>query len=266
MYIHNIVQSFGLFLCPIALYIGCTLFYRLYLSPLAKFPGTILAAATGWYEAYFDVVKGGQYMWEIQRMHQNYGPIIRISPSEIHIQDAAFYETLYGGTAHKRDKDAWFVNIGLPQCCFSTAPYNLHRMRRNTLLPFFKHQEIKKFEPIITFKVEEVCQHLTNLIKTKEAVDLHALFMCFAADTLSTFIFGSCHCFNYLQRSSVTDTWKKKPNSVFELLLLVRNLPWLLPLARAMPTIASWVNSKYSNVDEAEKVSLFFQCNDTSVC
>lgn len=47
--------------------------YRLFLSPVAKFPGSRLAAVTFWYEFYFDVVKGGQYMYEIERMHKQYG-------------------------------------------------------------------------------------------------------------------------------------------------------------------------------------------------
>ena len=48
-------------------------FYNLYLHPLKDFPGPKLAAVGGLYEFWFDVVKDGQYLWEIERMHEKYG-------------------------------------------------------------------------------------------------------------------------------------------------------------------------------------------------
>jgi hypothetical protein len=49
--------------------------WRLFLSPLSKFPGPKLAALTLWYEFYFDVVKEGVYIWEIERLHKIYGTV-----------------------------------------------------------------------------------------------------------------------------------------------------------------------------------------------
>lgn len=46
---------------------------RLVFSPLASFPGPKLAAASIWYEFYYDVVKRGSYFREIARMHSKYG-------------------------------------------------------------------------------------------------------------------------------------------------------------------------------------------------
>ena len=54
-------------------WLGVTVAYRLWLGPLAAFPGPKLAALTGWYETYFDCVKRGRYWIEIERMHQEYG-------------------------------------------------------------------------------------------------------------------------------------------------------------------------------------------------
>lgn len=47
--------------------------YRLYFSPLSHFPGSKLAAATGWYETYLDVFKGGQFIFQLEKWHQKYG-------------------------------------------------------------------------------------------------------------------------------------------------------------------------------------------------
>ena len=49
--------------------------YRLWLSPLSKFPGPTLAALTSWYEIFYDLIKdgGGLYIWEVEKMHKKYG-------------------------------------------------------------------------------------------------------------------------------------------------------------------------------------------------
>lgn len=47
--------------------------YRLYLSPISKFPGPKIAAATFWYELYYDVIHKGQYFHKIEEMHEKYG-------------------------------------------------------------------------------------------------------------------------------------------------------------------------------------------------
>jgi hypothetical protein len=47
--------------------------YSIYFGPLAKFPGPKLAAATLWYEFYYDVILTGQYTFKIKELHQKYG-------------------------------------------------------------------------------------------------------------------------------------------------------------------------------------------------
>jgi len=56
-------------------YKALQIIYRLTLHPLARFPGPKLAAATFKYEFWFDGVKGGMYVWEIERMHREYGKL-----------------------------------------------------------------------------------------------------------------------------------------------------------------------------------------------
>ena len=47
--------------------------YRLYLSPIAAFPGPRFAALTFWNEFYYDVVLGGKYTFKLAEYHDRYG-------------------------------------------------------------------------------------------------------------------------------------------------------------------------------------------------
>lgn len=47
--------------------------YRVFLSPIAHIPGPKLAAVTRWYEAYYEIVLGGQYSFHIDKLHDKYG-------------------------------------------------------------------------------------------------------------------------------------------------------------------------------------------------
>lgn len=56
-----------------ALYPIYLIIYRLFFSELARFPGPWYAAATAWYEFYYDIVHEGKYLFEIEKMHRQYG-------------------------------------------------------------------------------------------------------------------------------------------------------------------------------------------------
>jgi len=60
-------------LASITVYSVYHVIYNLFFSPIAGFPGSKLAAATGWVEFYYDYFKQGAYIYEIEKMHQKYG-------------------------------------------------------------------------------------------------------------------------------------------------------------------------------------------------
>lgn len=57
----------------VAVYVVGTIVYRLFLHPLARFPGPKLAAFTHLHEFYYQLVQDGMFIWEVQRMHEKYG-------------------------------------------------------------------------------------------------------------------------------------------------------------------------------------------------
>lgn len=59
----------------VIIYYATLIVYRLYFHPLASFPGPKLAAISRWYEAYYDVIQGGQYTPKIVQLHKQFGEI-----------------------------------------------------------------------------------------------------------------------------------------------------------------------------------------------
>lgn len=57
--------------------------YRLYLHPLAQFPGPVLAAISDYYTTYYDLWKGGAQVKQLEKLHKIYGELNRESVVEI---------------------------------------------------------------------------------------------------------------------------------------------------------------------------------------
>lgn len=55
------------------LWFGSKAIYRLYWHPLSHIPGPKRAAISHLYEFYYDVIRGGTYLFEVEKMHQKYG-------------------------------------------------------------------------------------------------------------------------------------------------------------------------------------------------
>lgn len=102
----------------IKLFVACWLVFQflkaLYnvspLHPLYAIPGPKLAAATYLPEFYWDVIKFGRYTRKIKEMHVVYGPLVRISPTEIHCADVNFSDEIFAIGTRKRNKPAHQVN------------------------------------------------------------------------------------------------------------------------------------------------------------
>lgn len=121
---------------------------RLFLSPLSRIPGPKLAALTGWYETYFDVYLPGQYVFKIKQLHDQYGPIVRITPREVSISDCDFLDEIYSpGSGQKRDKDFEKVKaLGINSSVGGAWQHDLHRKRRQPLNPYFSNAMILRHE------------------------------------------------------------------------------------------------------------------------
>ncbi|KAI1354453.1 trichodiene oxygenase [Xylaria sp. FL0043] len=177
----------------ILLYLSSLSFYRLFLHPLARFPGPKLAAITRWFEGYYDVVRDGQYTFQIAKLHQKYGPIVRISPHELHISDAAFYNTLYCQDG-RWDRYAWAWDAwGAEGPTIHTVHHEQHRARRQPLATFFSRAKVLNRQEMIRKHVEKFCHHLSQIAVLGKTVNLGAAISALARDVAFDYILAKSY-------------------------------------------------------------------------
>lgn len=166
--------------------------YRLLFHPLARFPGPKIAAATYWYEFYFDIIKkpGGQYMYRLQDLHRKYGPIIRINPDEIQVQDPSWFDQLYVSAAAKAKRNRYpraNAANGSPASIASTIPHDLHRLRKTALHPYFSKAAITRLEPRLQNQLRLMCKQMAKFAKPGEVLDVGTAYTALTLDIITDY-------------------------------------------------------------------------------
>ncbi|KAI4093907.1 MAG: hypothetical protein LQ339_007589 [Xanthoria mediterranea] len=220
----------------IFLYAAALILYRLTLHPLAKFPGPKIAAATKWFEFYYDCVKGGGGLFshEIDRMHERYGPIVRINPHEIHVSDGAWLDTLYPGPGPVRDKYAPSAHMsGVPQGTFGTVDHYIHRQRRAAVKTFVSKKTVQTVQPSIRSTVELLCREFNRFATSRETFECGTFFLAWATDSVAKYLENDTY--GLLENAHRRREWQETISQVVELTPLVKQFPSFMPFVLRVP-------------------------------
>ena len=88
------------------------------------------------------------------------GPIVRIGPNEVHIQDPTFYETLYAQSRHSDKLEKLKHRFNNELSSFATVEHSVHRLRRGALNPFFSKRKIAQYSPSIQAHMDRLCERV----------------------------------------------------------------------------------------------------------
>ncbi|KAK4505824.1 hypothetical protein PRZ48_003789 [Zasmidium cellare] len=210
--------------------------YRLYLHPLARFPGPKLAALTKWYEAYYEIVLNGKFSFHIEDLHRKYGPIIRITPDEIHIQDPPFWETLYV-KHNKSSKYEWTAGrFGNSGSVFTTSDPTLHKIRRIPLNYMFSRKAILGFESAVQAKMDIMTRGLKRFHETGAVCKISEAYSAFAGDVVTQYSFG--FDYDHLSLEGFPDSFHDAFMAVSAFGHVALQFPWMHSLLNSLPD--SW--------------------------
>ncbi|PNY20708.1 Trichodiene oxygenase [Tolypocladium capitatum] len=208
--------------------------YRLYFSPISHIPGSKLTAITGWYETYLDVFKGGQFTFQIEKWHQQYGPIVRITPWEVHIADAEYYEVLFNNKTRYSKIEKLRYRFGLHLSSFDTIDHGHHHMRRSAVSPFFARQKIIDFSPQIQDMADRMVTRLaTEFGSRAKAVDMNEAYAAFVSDAINYYTFAISY--NFLDYPDFVTPFTTSIRKLAMSLHIAGHFPWFLTIMQAVP-------------------------------
>jgi cytochrome P450 len=210
--------------------------YRLFFHPLSKVPGPKLAAATSLFETYYNLFLPGVYFRVIREMHDQYGPIVRVRPNEVHIRDTAFYNTIYNQDL-KFHKAPYKLDDGQ---LIWTADSALHKAKRRSYAPYFSRQSIVALEQLIHDSVGRLCSDLSEALGSSSEADVSLLYRAFLADNICEYMFG--RTLDLQNNLDIARDFFKSHRQGFRILYLFFYVPGLIrvmeTLTRLLPASA----------------------------
>ena len=216
--------------------------YRLTLHPLANFPGPKLAAATFAYEFWYDIWPNQyRYMWKIAELHAQYGPIVRINPIHLHVDDPEFYDEIHPSDSRRvREKCRWsnnaYTDSGDPfvhGAMLQAMDHDLHRKRRQAVAKFFSKRSVHELEPLVKSKIAKFLKRLSEAREDGSVVNLTWAMSALSMDVISGYCFGKD--MRQLDNEEFAKEWVWQLTEGMKIRALAPFFPTFFNLAAMMP-------------------------------
>ncbi|KAF9066347.1 cytochrome P450 [Rhodocollybia butyracea] len=216
--------------CLLLLYIGAVGIYRIYFHPLHRYPGPVLAALTEGYEAYYNIVKGGGLVNQIEQLHKLYGPVIRIGPNTLHFNYRQAYHDIYTyGSTLVKDRAVYNTMVPHHETAFGFCDPLLAKARRNILAPLFSRRATAALEYTIQEKVDKLLTLLVEHYNSpSSAVDMSVAYRSLTLDIITSYCFAEST--NALDIPNFSHPLLRGLEQSFRTLWYTRHFPWLMPL------------------------------------
>ncbi|KAK7699939.1 hypothetical protein SLS57_012277 [Botryosphaeria dothidea] len=168
------------------------------------------------------------------------GPIIRINPWELHVEDPDFYEEIYSSSGRRTEKFPWSAAMfGNDTSMIATVSHEHHRARRAPLNTFFSKQSVYNLEPMIRKAVSTLCSRFEGFRESKEPVILDHAYSALTTDIITEYSFAKSA--GMMLKPDFCPEWVELAINISEFSLLNKQFPFVLPMLMKTP---DWLAKK----------------------
>ncbi|KAK3386528.1 cytochrome P450 [Podospora didyma] len=226
----------------IALYILSVVVYRRYFHPLSHVPGPFLWSVSSLPILYHQGIREGQLMHELPKLHAVYGPVVRISPNEVHLSDPENYDIIHNvGTKFYKDP-AYYTSMDGPvnaPVILTVISNEVHRVRRSALNPFFSRRSTLELEPVVRDKARKLLDLMeATFSRPGDGVfNAHHAVRALSVDIITEYAYA--RCWNQMDMEDWGADYQDAIRAVQDLFPWMVAFPILSTLFGAVP---DWIN------------------------
>ncbi|KAF2651874.1 cytochrome P450 monooxygenase-like protein [Lophiostoma macrostomum CBS 122681] len=165
--------------------------HSVFFHPLSRFPGPVFAKITRYWKAYVECIADRSFCHELERLHAQYGYVVRVGPNELHFADPQAYHDIYNNK-NRWDKEYWlYKSFNEDRSSFGFLTYKEAKERKDVLNRSFSQAAIEGAEGLCADKVKNLCAAFSRQYQTSKPSDLFYAFRCMTMDVIITFCFGT---------------------------------------------------------------------------
>ncbi|KAI1826637.1 cytochrome P450 [Xylaria intraflava] len=191
------------------------------------------------YEAYYEVAAGGtggKFGEKIEEWHRKYGPIIRINPFELHVNDSEYFDELFNYNPHLWKRTFAIDNL------VHTASSEQHKQRRQVLQNYFSQQKTNQMTYIVRNRVAALCKHLQQHKGTGEPVKASLMYRAMLTDVICEYAFG--RHWSFVEDPEYSEGYFSTTQNTFKNIYFFREYRIVNSIALALSALPDWLFSK----------------------
>ncbi|KAK1220238.1 hypothetical protein PQX77_017003 [Marasmius sp. AFHP31] len=224
----------------LAIYLVFVAAYRLRFHPLVGLPGPRIAALTHYYRAYYEVFHQGGWLDQLKVLHAIYGPMIRVSPNELHFTTPGTWQEI---SRFPKD-EKWYKQALSPAPESLTPASDLQDVskRRARLGPYFSRRAVLELEGTVQRNVDKLIDNLAAYVSSNEPVDLLLAYRATTFDIITGYLFAQK--FNALECEGFRHPLLIAMDDIMSGIWLLKYLPpfSVFPVARLPDWIVKLIN------------------------
>jgi cytochrome P450 len=212
---------------------------RLYYHPLSRYSGTRLGIAfPTWRKLYRNFRQRGQFLFEIEEMHKQYGPVVRCGVNDIHVNDPeVFLEMTRIGSRFRKDPK-FYDRISFRKTSLGFLDPYAHRARHTTLVnAVFSPKKIRDLAELVEQKVAKLVERFERDSQNEFPVNIQKSIKALSMDIISELTMGQS--FNCLDHPAYRNIFLEKLHAIFQEMTWIQKI--LFTVARVSLSSPPWM-------------------------